>query len=117
VSTSGCALASKRIHDNLDSFTEISQDTDIDAKINKPDLSDSSNSDDSWARENVGNDGGGDNEEDDNEDLAARDKMTMSFVGHHFIPHLVTNHFENDKYLFLHTIFCCYFFVQLHSKK
>jgi hypothetical protein len=66
VSTSGCALASKQIHDNLDSFTEISQDAHIDiiehndpdAKINKPDMSDSSNSDDSWADANVGNDGG-----------------------------------------------------------
>lgn len=71
VSTSGCALASKQIHDNVESFTEISQDADIDitehsdpdAEINKPDLSDSSNSDGSLAGAIVGKDGGGVNEE------------------------------------------------------
>jgi hypothetical protein len=58
-STSGRALDSKQIreqlHDDSDSFSEISQDSDIDiiahsdpdAKINEPDLSDSGgNSDD-----------------------------------------------------------------------
>jgi hypothetical protein len=62
--------------------TEISQDADIDivehsdpdAKINKPDLSDSGgNSDDGQAVANVGGGGGGDDDEDDdNEDWALR---------------------------------------------
>jgi hypothetical protein len=37
--------------------------SDPDAKINKPNLSDSSNSDDGWAGANVGNDVGGANED------------------------------------------------------
>jgi hypothetical protein len=66
----------EQLHDDSDSFSEISQDADIDiiehsypdAEISRLDLSDSGgNSDDGQAGENVGGygGGGGDNDEDD----------------------------------------------------
>jgi hypothetical protein len=84
------ALSSKHIcehlHDDSDSFSDISQDSDTDitehndpdAETNRCDLSDSSgNSDDGQVCENAGDydDGGGgrggdDNNDDDNEDFA-----------------------------------------------
>jgi hypothetical protein len=91
VSSSGCALDSrqihKQLHDDLDSSSEFSQDSyidifdcmDPDAKMSRPDLSDScSNSDDSQAsayvgggRGDSGGGGGGDGyDKDDNEDWA-----------------------------------------------
>jgi hypothetical protein len=64
----------EQLHTDLDSFSEISQDVDVDitehnnpvAKVSGPDLSDSSgNSDESQASANVDGDcGGGDNNED-----------------------------------------------------
>jgi hypothetical protein len=84
------ALESKEIHeqlhDNLDSFSDFSQDsvidifdrTDPDSEISRPDLSDScSNSDDGQVSANVGSDDGGndggyddDDDDDDNEEWA-----------------------------------------------
>jgi hypothetical protein len=95
-STSGCVLDSKQIHESLhddsDSFSEISQDSDIDkiahsepdAKINEPDLSDSGgNSDYGQASTNVDDDdgsGGDDNDEDDtNDDWAVWDENNHDF--------------------------------------
>jgi hypothetical protein len=88
-SSSGHALDSKQIHEKLrndsDSFSEFSQDSDIDiidhvdpdAEISGPDLSDSgSNSDDGEASANVGSD----NDEDgDNEDWALGDENDHNF--------------------------------------
>jgi hypothetical protein len=107
---SGRALGSKQISEQLhDSSSEIIQDSDIDkiehsdpdSKINRPDLGDSSgNSDDSQASADVSND---DNDE-DNENWALWGKTTMISIRYHFV-HLVVNHPETDKCLFLHTIF------------
>jgi hypothetical protein len=77
------------LHDDLDSFHEICQDSDVDiiehsdpdAKINEPDLSDSGgNSDDGQASTNVfddDGDGGDDNVEDD--DWALWDEYDHDF--------------------------------------
>jgi hypothetical protein len=73
----------EQLHDDLGSFTEISQDSDIDiikysdpdAEINRPELSDTGgNSDDSQASAKVGGGGGDNNEVDDNEDWALWDE-------------------------------------------
>jgi hypothetical protein len=94
--------------------------SDPDAEINEPDLSDSGgNSDDGQSRTNVDDDdedgdgGGGDNndEDDTNDDWAVWDEND------HFVPHLVTNHLETDKCLFLHVNIFGYFLVQLCSMK
>jgi hypothetical protein len=90
-SSIGHALDSKQIHEqlhnDLDSFGDLSQDSDIDIfdridpdfEISRPDLSDScSNSHDSQVGANVGGDDGGndggcgdyDDEDDDNEEWA-----------------------------------------------
>jgi hypothetical protein len=101
-STNGHVLDSKQIHEQLhddsDSFSEISQDSDIDiivhsdhdAEINDPDLSDSGgSSDDGKASTNVDDDdedgdggggGGDDNDDDDtNDDWAVWDKNDHDF--------------------------------------
>jgi hypothetical protein len=87
-------------------------------------LSDSGgNSDDGQASTNVvdddGDGGGDDNDEDDdkNDDWDSVTKMTMFSVRFHFLPHLVINHLETDKCLFLHANFFGYFLVQLCSMK
>jgi hypothetical protein len=69
------------------------------------------NSEVSQAGANVSNDdgGGGVDNDDDNEDWALWDKMTMISVRYHFVPHLVVNHPETDKCLFLQKNFFCYF--------
>jgi hypothetical protein len=83
----------EQLHDDLDSFTEISQYSDIDiikygdpdAKINRPEMSDSGgNSDDNQVSTNVGGGGAGgggsDNtEDDDDEDWALRDENDHDF--------------------------------------
>jgi hypothetical protein len=96
VSTSGHALGSKQIreqlHDDSDSFSEISQDSDIDItahsnpddEINETDMSDSGgNSDDGQASINVDDDDGGggdDNDEDDTiDDWAFSDENDHDF--------------------------------------
>jgi hypothetical protein len=99
-------------HDDSDSFSEISQDSDTDineasdpdAEINRPDLSDSGgNSDDGQADENGGSGGGdrsayddaADDDDDDvdyNEDRALWDKNDHDFCKIPFVPHLVTNY-------------------------
>jgi hypothetical protein len=125
-STSGYALDSKQIcekfHDDMDSFSETSQDSDIDvtehndpdAKINGPDLSGSDgNSDDDQASGSGGDggdddsgSGGGDNDEDiDTEDWTLCDKNDHDFLRYHFVLHLVIDHLKTDKYLFLQMIF------------
>jgi hypothetical protein len=134
VSTSGHALGSKHIreqlHEDSDSFSDISQDSDTDltehsdtdAEINRYDLSDSAgNSDDGQAGVNVGDyDGGGrggsdnNNEDDDIEDWALWDEMTMIHVRYHFMPHLVVNHLEMGKCLFSTQTFSV-ILVQLYS--
>jgi hypothetical protein len=94
-STSGHALGSretcKQLHDDSNSSSEITQDSDIDitehsdhdAKINKPDLGDSGgNSDDSQVSAVVSND--------DNENWALWGKTTTIRVRYHFV-HLVVN--------------------------
>jgi hypothetical protein len=95
-STSGHVSDSKQVHEQLrdsDSFTEISHNNDIDtaahsdpdAKINRPDLSNSKsgyNSDDGQASANdgaSGGGGGGDNDEDHNKDWALWDKNDHDF--------------------------------------
>jgi hypothetical protein len=85
-----CALDRKQIHeqlhDDLDSFSKVSQDSDVymfdridpDAEISGPDLSDScSNSDDGQVSGNVG--GGDYDRDDDNEDWAPWDKNNHDF--------------------------------------
>jgi hypothetical protein len=84
------------LHDDSDSFSEFSQDSDIeifdctepDAKICGPDFSDSCcNSDDSQASANVGSDNGGnddggggyDNEDNNNDDWALWDENDHYF--------------------------------------
>lgn len=91
MSTSRRALDSKQIceqlHDVLDSFCEISQNSDIDlivhsdpdAKINEPDLNNSDgNSDDCQASTTVGGVGGND-EDNGNDDWAVWDKNDHDF--------------------------------------
>jgi hypothetical protein len=133
-STSGRALGRKQIreqqHDDLDSFSEISQVADIDIiehrypdnKINRPDLNDScSNSDDGQVGANVSSDddGGGDGDDsdkDDDEDWTLWDKMTMISVRYDFLTHLVVNHLETDKCPFLHTNFPAIFNATLFEE-
>jgi hypothetical protein len=108
--------------DYSDSFTQFSQDSDIDifdcldpdSEIYEPDMSDSfSNSDDGQMSANEGG-GGYDDEDDDNEDWAVCDENNHDF---YTIIFLVINRLETEKSLFLHTKSICYFLVQLHLKK
>jgi hypothetical protein len=82
----------EQLHDDSDSFSEFSQNSDIDIfdhidpddKISGPHLSDScGNSDDSQASANVGGDGGGgcsyNDENTDNEDGTFWDKNDHNF--------------------------------------
>jgi hypothetical protein len=128
-STSGRALDSKQIREQLhvdsDSFSEISQDSDIDiiehsdpdAEINETDLSESGgNSDDGQASTNVVDDdddgvGGDDNDENDdtNDDLALWDGNDHDFCKIHFVPHLVINTSKRTNACFSMLIFSAIF--------
>jgi hypothetical protein len=111
-----------QLHDNLDSFTEISQDSDIDiikysdpdVKINRPEMSDSGgNSDDSQASTNVGGGGcggGSDNtEDDDGEDRTLGDENDHDFSK---IPFCVSFGFKLPQNVEMH-VFTHRFFIFL----
>jgi hypothetical protein len=58
------------------------------------------------------NDGDVNDEDDDTEDWAVWDKMTIS-VRHHFMPHLVIHHLKMDKCLFVQTNFFSHLYYTL----
>jgi hypothetical protein len=107
-SSSGCELDSEQIHVQLhvdsDSFSEFSQDSVID-------IFDRIDSD------GVGGCSGGYSDEDhDNEDWFSGTKVTMISIRYHLVPHLVINHLEADKCLFLQTNLCPYFNANLFQE-
>jgi hypothetical protein len=88
-----CRQIHEQLHDDFDSSSEFSQDSDIDifdridrdSKISGPDLRDSFSNFDEGEVENVGGDGGGNdgrggyNDDDDNEDWAPWDENSDNF--------------------------------------